>query len=157
MQRASLWTAVRAQLYAPSKQELTSDWPPGSVQVVHEVKDMPVAVSAQAGACTGERISFCGGAQLGWRGTWAWSSGELLFGNQTSRSDAFLFGLFGMVAAKLPYSLEARAQLVAVGAAGDRGFTLQLGDQGGTPVNQTVAVPPRFELGLTLGLARQVP
>jgi hypothetical protein len=155
MRKAALWTAVRVHLYGPNDQVLHATWP--IVQDIH-VKDLPLAVTGLVGGCSGDTISLCGGAQLGWRGTWAWvANGADLFGSQSAHSDCFLGGLFGIVSFKLPLELEIRAMVNALGAVGDKELTSQVTDPQGYIVNQQVALSPRFEVGLTLELARQIP
>ncbi|MBI5548673.1 MAG: hypothetical protein HY901_32730 [Deltaproteobacteria bacterium] len=149
VRRSVLWASLRAHLYAPASHAASV---PNRTRELGEVRELPVALAALGGACWGERWALCGGAQLGWRGTWAWSTGGRdLYSPQNARSDSLLGGLFGLGALPLPYQLQLRALLTASGFLGGGEIALQGADL------SPAAGPPRFEVGLSLSLAREIP
>jgi hypothetical protein len=113
---------------------------------------MPLSLAAMGGACFFSQPSVCAGVELGWRGTWAWTSGSGVYKQSNADTHAFLGGLFGSLGFRLPYSLEVRALLTAVGFAGGVAFEVE----DGTPEGSR-AIPSSAEIGLAISLSRQIP
>jgi len=147
--------SLRAQMYVPQGNRVATNRGDGRPEQTGQLQDLAASASLAGGYCWGIELSLCGGLQLGWRGTYAWgqsgsASESDLFRWQLAGSNAFLAGLLARLSYRLPASLELRAQLAANGFFGDDGFRIE-----GDP--DPVLMPPRFELGLSLGLARRVP
>jgi len=150
VRRDWLLVALRASLYVPTAHSRDVVGIDGSIHAL--VHEMPTSVAAMGGACFFDQPSVCAGVELGWRGTWAWSSTKELFGDRVGNSQAFLAGAFGSIAIKLPERFWFRALLTAAGFAGDGPFVVE--DLNG---QATLASPSRFELGLGLEVFRQIP
>jgi len=155
VRRVNLMASLRAQMYVPQGNRVATNRGDGRPEQTGQLQDLAASASLAGGYCWGIELSLCGGLQLGWRGTYAWgqsgsASESDLFRWQLAGSNAFLAGLLARLSYRLPASLELRAQLAANGFFGDDGFRIE-----GDP--DPVLMPPRFELGLSLGLARRVP
>ncbi|MGC4116262.1 MAG: hypothetical protein QM765_17125 [Myxococcales bacterium] len=150
--RSWLLAGARAQVFAPEDRLITAKRGPDRPDQTGQVQDLRASAALMGGYCRGEDLAFCGGLQLGWRGTWVWAKNTAenpdLFRYQSAHADGFLGGLFALLALRLPARFELRALLTASGVAGDE----ILAEGAMAPV---LATP--FEVGLSLGLARRVP
>ena len=142
-----LLVAVRAHWYAPTVHTFYSNLV-DRTGAEGQIREMPVGLAAMGGACFFSQPSVCAGVELGWRGTWGWTSGPAVAVQRTAATHDFLGGLFGSIGLRLPYRLEARALLTAVGFAGGSAFVVEDG---------TSAIPSSAEIGLAISLSRQIP